>query len=65
MEHRINFGNGQVSRTMNYAEARRELVALRNEMYSTTYRIQRYAGDGEWVGIGAAGRLETSERKGL
>jgi len=49
---RINYGNGQVSRTFaTFEEARRELLSLRTIPYYEWFRVQRYAGDGEWVGL--------------
>ena len=66
MTYRINYGNGQVGPTKStYAEARRELVSLRGIEHAETFRIQRNDGNGEWVSIGKAGRLATTEREGL
>jgi hypothetical protein len=68
MEYRISYGNGQVSETFgSYAAAR---TALMHQVEfdrkcgssSASLRIQLYDGDGEWVGLGKAGRphLEAS-----
>lgn len=66
MQYRINYGNGQVSETIgNYRVARQALEGLRGELYADLARIQRYAGDGEWVGLGKAGRLASDAREGI
>lgn len=68
---RLNYGNGQVGPTKrDYSEAKRELVSLRNIDHAESFRIERYeAGTadapGDWVRLGAKGRLKTLERKGL
>ncbi len=47
--YRINFGNGQVHGTFkSLRETKREFSVCVSDGYG---RIQRYAGDGEWVTV--------------
>jgi hypothetical protein len=66
MKYRINYDNGQVSQTFtSYRAAKAELLRDAADPWAATYRIQRYAGEGEWVSIGQAGRLETGNSEGI
>lgn len=66
MKYRIEFGNGQVSNTFSkYREARTELLNLRHDPHALSFRITRYIGQGEWTGLGVAGRLGTLTRRGI
>lgn len=66
MQYRINFGNGQVSNTYEcYKAVRAELRAQAGDPHAASFRIQQYAGAGEWCGLGPAGRLATDGRNGI
>jgi hypothetical protein len=50
---RVNYGNGQVDYVGSLAAARRLIAECRsrNDAWVGSYRIERYAGDGEWVRV--------------
>ena len=49
-EIRVNFGNGQVYEVPSIAAGKRYLAdcIARNEPWASSFRVQRYEGDGEW-----------------
>lgn len=55
-KYRINYGNGQVSKTFDtVAKARHEITdaRARGELYSSRYKIEGYMGYGEWATVRA------------
>ncbi len=64
--YRVTYGNGQCSANMTYEDAARELRSFAGDTWAEEFRIRKHdAESGEWLDIGAAGRLATASRSGL